>query len=227
MVYAKPPFGGPQYVLHYLGPLHPSCRDFQPSFGLLPKRPSQFPLEGLRPWQPATDHDPQRRRILAPIPLTRPARASCASVSSASSPTADAPLSCPFADNCLLPNRQPVLCVRLHHRHCPRGLALSAVDPCSSSRGSPRSKCSFKPVTCEVSLTVPEPRPVTNTLRAPARTLEVCARTERPAAPHPRPAPAVVVDRPNVRPRLLSKVMPQILLDNLARRIRQDRIQLT
>jgi len=56
------------------GPLHPSRRYFQPAFGLLPKRPGQFPLEGLHPWQQAAHHDPQRRRIPAALPFTRVAQ---------------------------------------------------------------------------------------------------------------------------------------------------------
>ena len=85
----------------------------------------------------------------------------------------------------------------------------------------------FKPLTREVSLTVPEPRPVANTLRAPARTLEVCTRTETPAATHRWPASAVVLDCPNARHRRFSKPMPTILMADLAARTRPDRIQLT
>jgi len=76
-------------------------------------------------------------------------------------------------------------------------------------------------------MTLPERHPAANTLRASARTLEVCAYTENPAATHRQPASADVLYRPNVRQRRFSKPMPRILLEDLANRTPPDRIQLT
>jgi putative transposase len=48
VVYAKPPFGGPEYVLQYLRPLHPSRGHLQPSSGLVYGEEGHLPLAGLR-----------------------------------------------------------------------------------------------------------------------------------------------------------------------------------
>jgi hypothetical protein len=48
VVYLKPPFGSPAYVLQYLGPLHPSRGHLQPPPGLLCQWPSHFSLVRFR-----------------------------------------------------------------------------------------------------------------------------------------------------------------------------------
>jgi hypothetical protein len=50
VVYSKPPFGGPEYVL-VSRPLHPPSRHFQPSSGLACQRASRFSLARLRSQQ--------------------------------------------------------------------------------------------------------------------------------------------------------------------------------
>ena len=66
-------------------------------------------------------------------------RASCASATSASSPTATAPHSCRSASNCSAAQRRQLL--RRHHRPPTRfthsGTVPSAAEPCASSNGSP------------------------------------------------------------------------------------------
>jgi hypothetical protein len=62
VVYAKPPFGGPEHVLHYLQPPH--CGGQRIS--------SALPLERLRPPQQTTHHAANLRRIPAPLRAARP-----------------------------------------------------------------------------------------------------------------------------------------------------------
>ena len=154
-------------------------------------------------------------------------RASFASVSSVSSPTAGEPPSCPAANNCSRLGHPPHLRARLHPSRPPRGLVPSAVDAWRSWRGSPRSNSSFAVLICEVPLTVPECHPIVNTLRAPARTLEVCAHTENSAPPHAGRPSALLPDRPNVLDPPFSGRMRKILIATLTRRTRPDRIQPT
>ena len=71
-------------------------------------------------------------------------RASCASATSDSSPTATALRSCRYASNCSAAQRRSLL--RRHHRPPIRlihsGTAQSAAQPCASSNGSPlRNSC--------------------------------------------------------------------------------------
>src|SRR6185312_255610 len=49
------------------GPLHPSCRDFQPSARKLRRWPGHFPLEGLCTWQQAETDDRDSGRVPAPL----------------------------------------------------------------------------------------------------------------------------------------------------------------
>jgi hypothetical protein len=58
VVYAKPPFGGPQQVLKLLGPLYPPRGHLQPTTHLPARRPSDLPLEGLFPRKSAPNHEP-------------------------------------------------------------------------------------------------------------------------------------------------------------------------
>ena len=154
-------------------------------------------------------------------------RASFVSVSSVSWPTAAEPPSCPSANNCSRLSHPPHLHARLYLSRPPTGLVPSAVDAWRSWRDSPRTNSSFAPLICEVSLTVPECHPTANTLRAPARTLEVCAHTEISAAPHDGRPPALLPDRPNVLDLPFSERMRKILIATLTRRTRPDRIQPT
>jgi len=62
VVYAKAPFAGPEQVLAYLGPLHPSHRHLRASHPRLRRPRRAFPLEGLSGCQPAeTDATPSLR----------------------------------------------------------------------------------------------------------------------------------------------------------------------
>jgi hypothetical protein len=70
VVYCKPPFGGPEHVLRYLG-LHPPRGDLQSSLGRPGGPPSHLSLERLRTRQPAAPDDSDGRGVLAPLPAPR------------------------------------------------------------------------------------------------------------------------------------------------------------
>jgi hypothetical protein len=67
VVYSKPPFGGPDHVLQYLVPLHPSRCHLQSSDSLGHRIRSPVPVEGLCESQQEAHDDPHRRRVPSPI----------------------------------------------------------------------------------------------------------------------------------------------------------------
>jgi len=76
VVYAKPPFGGPEHVLHYLARY--THRVAISNHRLLSvselRLRSHLPLEGLRAWQQAAHHDALAEGVPAPLRTTRPAQ---------------------------------------------------------------------------------------------------------------------------------------------------------
>ncbi len=67
------PFGGAEHVSSLFRPLHPPCRDLEPSPRQLQGRSSFLPLEGLRSRQQAEGHDGLSRRVPAALPHPRSA----------------------------------------------------------------------------------------------------------------------------------------------------------
>ena len=67
VVYAKPPFGGPQHVLHYLARLHASRRHLQSPTRPLRRWSGDVPLEGLCPPQQTEADDGNSRGVSAPL----------------------------------------------------------------------------------------------------------------------------------------------------------------
>ena len=89
VVYAKPPFGGPEQVLKYLARYTHRIAISNRRLVSMDDQQRHLPLEGLRPRQPPTHDDAGRRRVPAPLPAARrPAAASCASATSDCWPTA-------------------------------------------------------------------------------------------------------------------------------------------
>jgi hypothetical protein len=74
VVYAKPPFAGPQAVLAYLSRYYPSRRHLEPAPARLRRGRGHFPLQGLQARRPtpATGHDARHRRVHSPFPAPRP-----------------------------------------------------------------------------------------------------------------------------------------------------------
>ena len=71
VVYCKPPFGGPEHVLRYLGRYTHRVAISNHRLVSLRGQPSHLPLERLRARQPATPDDPGGRGVLAPLPAPR------------------------------------------------------------------------------------------------------------------------------------------------------------
>ena len=68
VVYAKPPFGGPAHVLQYLARYtHRVAISIQPPHPLRHRLPRDLSMEGLRASQPPTYHEPDGRRVPAPL----------------------------------------------------------------------------------------------------------------------------------------------------------------
>jgi hypothetical protein len=61
IVYSKPPFGRPEYVLQYLGPLYPPRRHLQPSLARIGGRTGYLSLARLCRPQSAESDDPRAR----------------------------------------------------------------------------------------------------------------------------------------------------------------------
>ncbi len=78
VVYAKPPFGGPQHVLHYLARYIAPRGDLQSSTGELCRRPSHVSLEGLCPRQKESVDDIVQRRVSTAVSVTYSAAGLCA-----------------------------------------------------------------------------------------------------------------------------------------------------
>src|SRR5450631_987508 len=80
VVYAKPPFGGPERVLAYRagpglsGPLHPSRRHRQQPPRQQRQRSGRLSLERLSPSRQGQGHDPGGRRVHPPLPAARAPR---------------------------------------------------------------------------------------------------------------------------------------------------------
>jgi len=70
VVYAKPPFGGPQSRAALSRAVHPQSRDLQSSTHRRDRRPGDVSVEGLPAPEPSPAHDPQRGGI--PPPLVPP-----------------------------------------------------------------------------------------------------------------------------------------------------------
>ncbi len=68
VVYAKPPFGGPDHVLHYLARSHPPRRHFQPPPDWLRRRSGHLSMEGLRTWKQETEDDRFSQRVPSALP---------------------------------------------------------------------------------------------------------------------------------------------------------------
>jgi hypothetical protein len=75
VVYSKPPFGGPEHVLRYLGALHPPRRHLQPQTRRSRRWQRYVPLARLRSRQQEAADDSVRRRVPASLPsASAPAR---------------------------------------------------------------------------------------------------------------------------------------------------------
>ncbi len=70
VVYAKPPFGGPEQVLEYLGRDHAPGRPLQRPPGEPGRGPRALPVAGFRAREPGEDDGPVGRRV--PLPLSPP-----------------------------------------------------------------------------------------------------------------------------------------------------------
>ena len=68
IVYAKPPFGGPQHVLHYLARYTHCVAISNHRIVSFADRSSHFPLERLRPPQHTKADDNHSRGVSAPLP---------------------------------------------------------------------------------------------------------------------------------------------------------------
>ena len=68
VVYAKPPFGGPQHVLHYLARYTHRVAISNHRIVALRRWPRDVPLEGLRPPQQTETDDCNSRGVPAPLP---------------------------------------------------------------------------------------------------------------------------------------------------------------
>jgi hypothetical protein len=71
VIYAKPPFGGPQQVLKYLARYTHRIAISNRRLISVDDRTVTFPLQGLRSRQPAAHDDPRRRRVPPPLPPAR------------------------------------------------------------------------------------------------------------------------------------------------------------
>ena len=74
VVYAKPPFGGPEQVLAYLGRYTHRVAIANSRLDRHDRRRRQLPLEGLPPGRPPQGHDARAGRVHAAVPAARPAR---------------------------------------------------------------------------------------------------------------------------------------------------------
>ena len=142
VVYAKPPFGGPEHVLRYLG-------RYTHRVAISNHRLISFADQKVTfRWRDSARKNEQRRMTLSLDEFLRRfllhfRMASCASGTSAYWPTGDVPLSCLFAFSRSARRRQ-----QSKTRHPPTtpvifGSVPSVLDRWWSSRGSPLSRCNF------------------------------------------------------------------------------------
>ena len=73
VVYAKPPFGGPEHVLQYLARYTHRVAISNHRLDRASKTARYVPLEGLRPRRQEAEDDPHGRRVPAPVPPARAA----------------------------------------------------------------------------------------------------------------------------------------------------------